>query len=81
MRRKWLEPGERAALAEACGEVDPGRLGRIPVAAIGKVLAAVGSEVNPLAGLTGERIRFAAETLPCKYAIRQNHFRSKGSSA
>eukprot|EP00752_Nemacystus_decipiens_P005701 g5159.t1 len=42
--RKWLEPWERTALVQACDEVDPGRLGRIPVAAIGKVLAAVGSE-------------------------------------
>lgn len=44
--RKWLEPHERKALVEACREVDPGRLGRIPVAAIGKILATVGSEVT-----------------------------------
>jgi len=44
--RKWLEPCERTALVQACAEFDPGRLGRIPVAALGKVLAAVGSEVT-----------------------------------
>lgn len=43
--RKWWEPSERSALVQACDEIDPGRLGRVPVAAIGKILAAVGSEV------------------------------------
>lgn len=45
--RKWLEQGERTALVEACEKVDPSRQGRIPVGAIGTVLAAVASEVNP----------------------------------
>ncbi|CAM9467596.1 unnamed protein product [Ectocarpus sp. 12 AP-2014] len=42
--RKWLEQGERAALVEACRQVDPGQTGRIPMSAMGKVLDAVGSE-------------------------------------
>lgn len=45
--RKWLEQGERAALVEACRQVDPGQTGRIPISAMGKVLGAVGSEVSP----------------------------------
>lgn len=44
--RKWLRLDEMAALIEVGVGIDPDRLGWIPVAAIGEVLAAVGSEVN-----------------------------------
>lgn len=43
--RKWLEPHERTALVEACQQVDPEGAGRIPVAAIGNIMATVGAEV------------------------------------